>query len=215
MAEANTTLSSTRSWELLEKWRAWVFLGAGVLMLVGSIDLVLELLVGIETADFGVFAFFSVMVSYVGLLGLYPRLAERAPWLARVGVLLPLVPISILVVDVSALLVGANPPIGELIGGEAVFLSLFVGLGTGITAFAVASILTTVPSRAVGGALLPYAATWFVFLGVVVVYGSISDPITLLGNLAMAAGLLAVGYLLWDSARAGQHREPAADSPTR
>lgn len=200
-------------WQFLETWNSVVFLVAGVLMLVGSGDLVLGLVADIQMSHQVQFlAFFSVLVSYIGMLGLYPRIAGSSAWLARAGLLLPLLPVLVIIVDVSALLLGAAPPFGELLGGEAVFLSIFVGIGTGIASFAIVGIRAGTPSRAVGGALLLYAAAWGLFFGVAVASGPLSDSITLIGNLMMAAGMLATGYLLRAGDGGSATAEQGADS---
>ncbi len=199
--------------QFLETWTPIVFLIAGVLMIVGSVDLVLGLVADVQMShQLQFLAFFSVLVSYIGLLGLYPRIAGASAWLARAGLLLPLLPVLIIIVDVSALLLGAAPPVGELLGGEAVFLSIFVGLGAGITSFAVVGIRAGVPSRAVGGALLLYAAPWVLFLAVAATSGPLSDSVTLIGNLMMAAGMLATGYLLRAGDGGSASAERTADS---
>lgn len=173
-----------------------MFLIGGVLLLIQTAGDVLTLTMdmGLEALAFA--TFLGLILSYIGLLGLYPRLTERAPYLSRIGLVLVLVPVLLLITLTVALAVSSGPPFSEAVA-DVLFTSIFVGFALGIVLFGVAVIQTDTPSQAVGIALLGFAGGWFILLGASVVYGfPISDRLTFISDAILAISLLATGWLL-------------------
>lgn len=111
------------------------------------------------------FAVPGLLATLGGLLGLYPRLADRSPRLARAGGIATVVAGGGLLVTVawsvggdvlSAAMQGdvpASPP-------EIVFVSLIAALALAAALFGVAGLRAGGPWRRVGRFLLGYAATY-------------------------------------------------------
>lgn len=169
-------------WGVLESWSARTFLGGGVLLLIQAIGDVLSLTMDMGLEALAFVAFFGLIPSYVGLLGLYPRLSDHAPYLSRGGLVLVLAPVILLILFSVGLAVSSGLPFSPPVG-VVLFTSIFVGFALGIVLFGVAVHPTATPSRAVGIALLWFAAGWFTLLGASVVYGfPISDRLTLVSD---------------------------------
>lgn len=144
---------SREHWEVLEGHSPTLFLVAGVLLVgyaaIHGIEAVMAVTLAPNPLQFG------YVVGFLGLLGLYPVLAGRSPWLARVGV----VGAVSGVVGHSAI-VGYNIAelSGMLSGGPAtgpVFVFLAVsGFVVGYLAVGVASLRDAAHSRTVGLLLL-------------------------------------------------------------
>ena len=193
MAEPAT--GTTRVWDTLERWSGNVFLAAGILVLIGTVVVGLQLLAGNEELlkdPFELAPFLGFVVSYFGLLGLYPRLADRMPRLARVSVFLLLVPVVVMLLFVLSIVGGFDiPSIGPL------SLVAFLMFALGIALFGVGSYQTEVPSRGVGLALLALATAWFVMLGAGLLNGfPISQAVNFVTIAIMTGALLAIGFRL-------------------
>lgn len=187
---------SSKVWGVLERWSAKMFLGGGVLLLIQSIGDVLSLTMDMSLEALAFVTFFGLILSYVGLLGLYPRLSDHAPYLSRGGLVLVLIPVILLIILSVGLAVSSGPPFSPSVG-VVLFTSIFVGFAVGIVLFGIAVYQTATPSRAVGIALLGFAAGWFILLGASVIYGfPISDRLTFISDSVLAISLLATGWLL-------------------
>ena len=75
---------NTGMWNSLEQWRSLAFLAPGVGFLLVTINAVLILVANTGMNLSPLVHLGLVLVAYVGLLGLSPRLVERAPRLGRV-----------------------------------------------------------------------------------------------------------------------------------
>lgn len=188
------------AWDVLEHWSARMFLVGGVLLLIQTIADVLTLTMDMSLEALAFATFLGLILSYIGLLGLYPRLADQSPYLSRTGLVLVLVPVLLLIVLTVGLAVSEGPPFSESVGAV-LFTSIFAGFALGIVVFGVAVFQTETPSRAVGIALLGFAAGWFILLGASVIYGfPISDRLTFISDAILAISLLATGGLLHSGA---------------
>lgn len=203
----------TNRWGSFEKWSAVAFLVAGVLVSVATVALGLVLVTdrsqGMIT---GLPLMVGLLISYIGILGLYPRLANRARRAARAGVLLLLAPVVSLIAFLGyEFAVGGEPPfVGPL------FLTVFVGFALGIVLFGTTSYRTEVPSRNVGLALLVFAIPWFLLIGSMSVYGGEGPAWLDFANTGlMAVALLAVGYFLWIEPPATNREESGTDPTAR
>ncbi len=136
-------------WRSLEKWSAVFFLVAGTLVLISTAATGVEWLTGatgLTDGPLDVAAFFGMVLSYVGLLGLYPKLADDQSRLSQVSVLLLLVPVAVIIVDLVSILLGGGPPFGLTIASIA-----FLLFALGIALFGVASLRTHDTSNAMVG----------------------------------------------------------------
>lgn len=195
----------TDVWKTLRAWSAVAFLLAGGFWLTDTTYLALELFVGVVTPEPVAIKLAAVLAAIVGLLGLYPGLADRLPRLTRAGLVLIGVPGAVWAVLLTWG-IGAEispaiqpPPIAVV---TVVFLPIFLGA----LLYGSASLYTGVPSRAVGVLLLAHVAILFAAV-----------PATGVLQLGLAGGLsgtfLATGTLLRFEA-APTDQETPAGSPT-
>lgn len=191
----------------LAKWSATAFILAGVLMLLAAINPGLGWITGIQGPEQLEFAgFLGMILSYIALLGLYPRLADLMPRLARAAIGLLLVPVVIILVDFVSVVLGFGPPFGVIIGTTAAFV-----FALGIAVLGVGCYRRGVPSRAVGRSLLVYAVSWFLLLGTGLLNGfPPADAVTFVTTVLMAGALLAIGYLLRADSGWADRAEPTS-----
>lgn len=156
--------------------------------------------------------FLGFIISYFGLLGLYPRLADSIP-LARVSLLLLLIPVIVLLVYIATALIGT-----EFLFAEPVSFGAFILFALGIVLFGVGSYQTGVPSREAGLSLLALAAAWFVLLGAGLIDGfPVWQPVVFGTSAIMTVALLVIGYLLrtgTDQTEPALIRPPGDRNPT-
>lgn len=210
-----------RVWRSLENWAARTFLLTGGLWITAlALDLV-GLALGTSMQEpASIAGFTAAVLSYVALLGLYPRLADRARRLAQVGVVLLLFPIAfsllLLVWHVPMLFTSEIPsllvylPSPVLVYGALFFLS-----AVGITLFGVVGIRTRALSVRVGGLVLGVAAGWYLLLGTFAVYSPpIPDWVVMVQAAIFGVSLAGAGYLLRvepdEADRAGGRADAAA-----
>lgn len=214
----------TRStfWNVVDRYSGTVFLVAGGLLLTAGIINGVDVLTPIETQHGvllwleGLTGFGGVVLSFVGMIGLYPDLFSRAPRTARTGILLALGPagfFSFVVVSCAVLapLLGF-PSLKSLIPSFVTIIGVILLLfSVGITLFGVASLRTAVPTRAVGGSLLVVAFVWFAFFGVTWAYAPNTPVwITFVQTIAMGLPLTFIGYSLRTAAQGVDHQSPSA-----
>lgn len=149
MAESDGVLAR------IEPWSPTLFLIAAAFLIVHAGHHGLEAFVGFDyplhhEVPFGTAGF---ILGFVALLGLYPKLADRRPWLVRVGAVFAVLgAVSWFMLGAMGLAesVGADPP--EWLG---VFGLLFlIGVVIGYLCFSVASLRSDVLSRTTGFMLL-------------------------------------------------------------
>lgn len=191
-------------WESFEKWSAWVFLVAGVLMLIPSVRSAIEMVTAISFSGTitGLFGFVGIVLSYIGLIGLFPRLTDKTPRLARAGIVLVGLPAIVLFVligwVIGTLIVPAIPSVEAMLPAPAmVFRSVFLLFALGTVAFGIASLRSRVPSRTVGVFLLILAADWFGILSATLVFSGTFPPwVSFITWVGSAGPLVAIGYSL-------------------
>lgn len=194
---------SGRRWRGLERWSPTLFLFAGVLLvgyavlngMAASTDVAyvtMEDIVG--PAGF--------VLGFMGLLGLYPGLADRSPTVARVGAfcaILGAVGFSVITLQGLAVAVGVTS-----MSSPGIFL-LFVAIGIipGYLSFGVASLRASVNLRTVGLLLFGPAVVFTAMLSQPFVYGALgllSETTMAWSNFAISSGQalahLAIGYKL-------------------
>lgn len=195
----------------LEKWSSTVFLVAGVLLLVAAVATGIEWLTdvtGLTNGPLGVAAFIGMVVSYVGLLGLYPRLDDENSRLALVSVLLVLVPLVVIIVEVGSVVLGFGPLYGLLIASAG-----FLLFALGIALFGVASLRSRTTSNAAGASLFAYSGAWVAFIGIGQIYGFPVSGGALFGiSVTMTVSLLALWYVLRGDTVSTERRQATPDS---
>lgn len=198
---------NTRLWEALEKRRAVLFLAAGVAFLVaGAIDALgaytaLDAERGFVLFLEGIGGFGGVVLSYVGLVSLYPVVHERSPTMARAGVWLVAVPavffLVLLVWEVLAFTFGLFSLTATIPRLDVVTEVVFLLFALGVTLFGVVYLRDDALSRPIGGLLLLFAAAWVVFLAAIPTYGfPIPPAISLVHTVMTTVALLGIGTLL-------------------
>lgn len=166
-------------WRSLERWNSMAFLGAAGL-LAGSVTLK-GLLTFADVSVPGIliatFALPGLAASLIGLLGTYPRLADRTPRLALAGLtaaaaaavgVAAIVGWAIGATVLSALSVGTvstSPP-------AIVFVVVISATALGFLLIGVASLRTSDPSRAAGLPFVAFAGTWIGLVLLDVAYGT-------------------------------------------
>lgn len=213
------TNKGNRLWNSLEKWSATVFLIAGGLALFGTVLSVVGELMSVSVqAPSSLAVFTGVVLSFVALLGFYPRLASQAPRLAQVGVLLivsPLLFSFVLLIWHSPELVGVHVPtlLAFLPSPVLVYEAFFVLSAIGITIFSIGSLSTDVSTPVVSGLLFALAASWFFLIGAASVYGfPIPNWVANVQGGLMGLALVAIGYLLRIETAPIDGADPASDT---
>ena len=146
--------------------------------------------------------------AFVGLLGLYPDLAERSRWPARIGAVFAVVgAVTMAAMAATSLGYFAGALGGELGDVVAYFLpGVFVGIVLGFGSFGVAVLRTDVYARNVGLLFLLLPVTFLFNLGTGMAgFNPLTKVLGVVCVLALA--MLAIGYLFRTGgamARAGE-----------
>lgn len=198
----------TISWGSLEQLDAPLFFAAGGLLLATTAINGLDAFTSIETQA-GLFltiegasGFGGVVLFFVGLMALYPRLSDISPRLARSGLWLSLGPgvffAGLLVVCSGLATLLALPSLKTLIPSfgliTAILLASFV---IALTLFGVCSMRTSDSMEIIGGLLLVTAAAWFGLFGAIVVYRYQTPTwVTFVQTALMAGAMAGIGFRL-------------------
>ncbi|PSP88688.1 hypothetical protein BRC87_09235 [Halobacteriales archaeon QS_4_66_20] len=198
----------TLLWRLSEAWSPMVFMIAGGLLFVATaingIDLFTPVATQKGTLLFieGLSGFGGVVLSFVGLLGLYPRLADTEPRLARAGISLAVLPAAffftlLVVCTMLAPLLGF-PSLKTLVPPlRLITETTLILYAVATTLFGVASLRSSGLPRIVGGSLLLVAVTWFGFFSALVIYQyEIPIWVTFVQSISLTVSLITIGYFL-------------------
>lgn len=185
----------------LERWSPTLFLVSGAILVVYAMLHGLEAFLDIEypMVRDGILRPVGYIIGFVALLGLYPRLADRSPKLARVGaVFTALGAVGWFVSGIIgssrglAAHLGFDPPAWLGVFGLLIMLGFLVGFPS----FGIACLRTEAYPRIVGLILLAPIIVMAVNVGVVA--GDILD--LAIGRTVVSAGdaliILAVGFAL-------------------
>jgi hypothetical protein len=147
------------------------------------------------------FAVPGLLVTFAGLLGLYPRLADRSPRLSRAGLAATIIGGTGLLVTVAWGVVGGalRAVFGEALPAtppEALFVALVATIALAAGLFGVAGLRTRVPSRRVGLLLLGYAATYVALVVAGIALATVPDWLYLGIYGAQPVVLVTTGYHL-------------------
>lgn len=202
------------TWESVETWSPALVLAAGVLAAVTAALTTIGYATDATTDSFELaIAPFAFLLLFVGVLGLYPGLADSTPRLARAGavfavigaVFAPLVGV-VSIVDAAGLLSGDVPvwALGaHLLGRHAGQVALIL--------FGVAVFRTGAYSRRVGALLLGPATVMLLALVHIVISGPAWATPPLVAANALA--VLALGYALRAEQVPRERARAPADSP--
>lgn len=162
MPEGNTS-----PWKLVERWSVTLFLIAGGLLVIHAITHGLEAFSGFEYPWHHEFPFgvAGMALGFVALLGLYPKMADRLPKLARVGAVVAVIgAVSWVVMGLTIFAeeVGAEPPAVL----DAVGLVMIFGVILGYLAFSIAGLRTDIVSQTSGLILLTPVVVMIMNLGI-------------------------------------------------
>lgn len=191
---AKTTTFTTR-WQTLETRSSILFLISGTVLVGFAVSVaIIGMLDG--SAPRNVFAGVGFTLAFLGLLGLYPGIADRSPWLVGAGAVfaaLGAVGFALTFVLAITEFVGIDLPAWV----SAIQLLNIIGLVLGFLTFGVASLRTEAHSLGFGLLLLVPAVTFavnFIRIGVLGPWTPSWAPF-LLGSM-QALAMLAIGYVL-------------------
>lgn len=177
---------------MLEENAATLFLAGGVLYAVLVVNRILSTYTGTSFTYAAVFAWVAWVLIGFGLLGLYPALAERRPYLSRVAAALLIVPI--VCSAVVAIGTGILEPTGILTEPPGpVALAPFAAIITMYLAFAlfgIATLLADVHPKALGVIMLAVALLYPLWMTV------LSGVPTFVANGIDLVAYLAIGVVL-------------------
>ena len=159
-------------WATLERWCPIAFLAAGGLFVLPTAIFGFGAATGAGNIVSPVVIFVLLLVVFLGVLGLYPRLAQAGSTLALGGVGLLSVTAAIIIATIGA----AALPIGPTFEKThilALVTTVVVGSTLTLATFGVASLRTGVHSRLVGRSLLVMATGDLSIFVAMLVYG---DP---------------------------------------
>lgn len=171
----------------LEQWSPKLFLAAGGVLAVYAALYGTEAFLDTFPAVRDVLGPAGYVIGFVGLLGLYPALADRSPKLARAGAFFAVLGIMgwlVSLVGRAGIVSGAPAAVDAI---EAVFI--LIGMILAFLAFAAASLRTDIYSRTVGLLLLgPFLVNALNFGIVIAGYASPEGRF-------VTSGLWALSYL--------------------
>lgn len=201
----------TTVWITLERWSPITFLATAALFLFLAATAAFRAGTGAGAAVPPKIIWVCLLGVFLGLLGLYPRLAERNSTLARGGGGLLVVTASMILSNfgLSVLPLGLTPGKPTIV---AIITSVVVGSTLTLAAFGVASLRTGAHPRPVGYSLLVMAAGTS-FLTVAMVVYSNPNPawveFVVRGLFATALG--SIGYVLRTEEVTAEHTESTSD----
>ena len=189
MTDVNSVLG------LLERWSPTLFLVSGVILIAFATSMAAIGLMDMSLPR-SVFAGAGFTLAFLGLLGLYPGLADRSPRLARAGAVfavLGALGFTVTFVIATAEFGGIARP-GWV---EPIQLLNIIGLILGFSVFGVGILRTDMHANLLGGLLLVPAVVFAVNLVRVVILGAWTPSWApfVLGSL-QALAMLSIGYSL-------------------
>jgi hypothetical protein len=199
------------AWAALERWSPIAFLAAGGLFVLPTATFGIGAATGTGNVVSPIVIFVLMLVVFVGLLGLYPRLAEENPILALGGVGLLAVTTAIIVSTLGAAALPNGPTFGKP-HIQAIVTAVVVGSTLTLAAFGVASLRAGVESRLVGGPLLTMAAGDLSIFVAMQVYGDPSPAwVSFAVGVLFVVSLGSIGYVLRTENTSAESSESPGD----
>lgn len=206
---------SAAVWRSLERWSATAFLAAGLLMVVDAFVVAANIVTGAERLLLvgQVFVGVAWTAALLGLLGLYPQLADRSRWLSRAGALFAAIGVVVFaVMAVTVVVYLAGIPAGDYSDVGSLFIpGVLIGSVLGFVSYSAATLRTAVRSRAFG-ILLALPAVLVLANILRFVAGFESTTITLGIVVGDALVMLAIGQSLRTGTSHTEQADVSADS---
>ena len=182
-------------WGTLERWRSVALLVPGVVLALIMINATLILVANTGINLSPLVHLGLMLVAYLGLLGLSPRLVERAPRLGRVC------QVFVLVSGLEIMLTFGLGILPSLTSRTVFALAVAMGvLGSALTmtVFGATTFWTRAYSRRVGGFLLLAALGLYFVIVKALLFGDVGGPewVPIVNNGLVGLSLIAVGVLI-------------------
>lgn len=194
-------------WEPLERWRSAALLAGGVAFLAIAFNAGLRMVANAGMNLSPLVHLGLMLLVYAGLLGVTPRLVERAPRLGRACQVLALVfgLETALTFGAGVLPVSVPRPVFAITVATGM-----MGAALTVTVFGATSLRSRAYSRAVGGLLVLAAFGLYVTIGKVLLFGDIGGPewVPVVSNGTFGLSLAAVGVLLRTEAGSTEQADP-------
>lgn len=181
-------------WRSLELWRASAFLLAGIILAINAVIVAAEIVVGIERWRVlgQIFVGAGWTAAFIGLLGLYPGLADGSRWLARAGALFAAIgAVVFTVMGLASVVFYVGIVDGSLTTLVPLFLpGVIIGSVLGFVSISAASLRADVHSRTLGLLLLlpPTLVILNLLTAIIGIEGATSTLAVVIGDtLAMLA----------------------------
>lgn len=205
----------TGVFDSLERRSSSAFVLGGLLLVVDAAIVAIKILTGAESLLILGQAFVGAAwtVALVGLLGLYPALADRSRWLSRGGAVFAAIGVGVFaVMAVVSLVYYAGIPAGDYADISQFFIpGVLVGSVLGFVAFSIASLRTGTHSPRVGVLLLVPPILVVTNL-LRFVAGFQSTTLTLGIVIGDALAMLALGVALRNEPTPTDRAEPATET---
>lgn len=202
---------SNKVWAALEQWSPVTFLTAGGLFVLLAAVYGFRAATGTGPAVSPTIIFVCLLVVFIGLLGLYPRLAERGSTLALGGVGLLAVTAAIILSIFGLSILSVGPTVGKQIVVASI-MSVVVGSTLTLATFGVASLRTGGHLRPVGGFLLVMAAAMsFITVAMLVYRNPTPAWVGFVASGLFVISLGSMGYMLRTKDVTAEGTEPTGD----
>lgn len=189
---------STNHWGRIERWKGLAFMLGGLIFVVDTALVALHLFAGTEPGPLGQgFVGAAWTASFVGLLGLYPRVAERTRRLAQAAAVFAVIGVVVMAAMAAISFAYALGVLGGDPGQYAMYFlpGVFLGVVFGFGLFAVACLRTGAYPGRVAGLLLVLPLTFLFNIGSNVAgFASLGTILAVVAVLAVTK--LAIGFLL-------------------
>ena len=200
-------VSESGTLESLESKAPILFILGGVLYGIGTVGLIITTYTGTSFGMDTTFAALGKVLVPLGLLGLYPVLVERRPYLSRAAAVVAVIPAACWslafvgggILEPAGILDGAPGPLAL-----APFVG-FIGLYVAFALFGIASLLADVHPRALAVLLLVYPAMFPLWMTVL---SGVPDFVSGVYAVVIFA---AIGVVLWNADVAGAEPEVPAE----
>lgn len=194
-------------WEALAERDGLVFLSAGGMLFVATANdalgayTPLPTQAGLPLAVEAVAGFGGLVLAIVGLVGLYPLLADRSPRLARLGVGLVALPAVVFAVlttcAIPAGVLGIPSPAAVIPALDTIVIAGLLMIAVGAMLFGVAALRERTLPHVLGESLLLLAVGWVLLFGAAFLDGfPVGHRVLLVSGVLETSALLGTGYAL-------------------
>lgn len=205
-------------WARLAARDGIVFLVAGAMLFVATANdalgayTLLTTQTGLPLAMEAIAGFGGLVLAIIGLVGLYPRLVERSPLLARLGVGLVALPAGVFAVLITCAIpagaLGIPSPAAVIPGLAIIVITGLLMAAVGAMVFGVAALRERTFSHTLGGSLMLLGVAWILLFSAAYLNGfPIPHRVLLVTGALQTSALVAAGYAL--------HLDPTATTRPR